>query len=122
MNKFLLTRRSFLKAIGITPVAAKLYPFDLAERVGWPHFNPNHQYGDDPLCLTDFVKNKYDPIVKEILDIMDDGIKKTIPPRYRKRIDYLILNPKLGGYDPLSLRGFAAWKYSPNGKGIIRVE
>jgi hypothetical protein len=120
MNKFSLTRRSFLKAIGVGVVAVNLYPFKAAEAVGWPHFNPKHQYGDDPLRITDEIrKNRFDPLLREVISIMDEQIARVIPPKYRRHVEYIILNPYPRKSDPLSQVGVVAWKYSPGGKGGI---
>jgi len=121
-NKFLVSRRLFLKALGVTGLAINLYPFDVAEVAGWPDFNPNHQYGDDPIHLSDFVLGRFDAIIAQIIRVMDNGVKKTIPPKYRKRVEYHIVNPKPSASDPLGLRGACYWIYRPNGKGGVFVE
>lgn len=121
-DKFLITRRSFLKVLGITGVAVNLYPFDLAEAAGWPDFNPEHQYGDDPFHLTDHGINRFDPLMKATIDEMDKGIKATIPPKYRKHVEYHIVNPKPGKSDPLGQRGVCYWKYKPRGKGGVFIK
>lgn len=121
-NPFLATRRSFLKALGITGVAVNLYPFQAAEAAGWPGFDPNMPYHGSQVHFPDFVKYKYDQLFKKIIVFMDTEIKETIPPQYRRHIDYLILNPKISASDPLAQRGLAGWRYLPNGKGELRIE
>jgi hypothetical protein len=120
MNKFSLTRRSFLKAIGVGVAAINFYPFKAAEAVGWPDFNPKHQYGDDPFRVTDVIeRNRFDPLLKEVISLMDQQIVNIIPPRYRRNVEYIIINPRPNKYDPLAQVGTVAWKYTPGGKGGV---
>lgn len=120
-DKFLLSRRSFLKALGVTGLALTVNPFELFQSKAHPHFNPKKEYGDY-LCITDFVNGQNDPIVREAINIMDEQIHKTIPLKFRKHIEFLFKNAKPTKSDPLAQVGFSYWKYKPGGKGGLRFE
>ena len=103
----MMDRRQFLKALGITIVATQVPVAAIAETFKYRNFNPNDQYGD--YCeVTDFISPS---IKREAMALLDDGIKETIPPSYRHKIKWLVINPKPTAYDPLAQRGTVGWKY-----------
>ena len=114
-----LTRRSFLKAIGITSAVAAASPSlfikeTLATSKYWG-FDPNQTYGDYVHVTCSVVKRKDDPVLIECLKICDEQIKEVIPPgKYRKKIRFIVENPgKPSRSDPLGQYGYFKWIYNP---------
>lgn len=104
-----LDRRSFLKILGISAAVLAVDPMSAISNVlGYPHFNPRHQYGE-AYTITDFVDRSN---VKHYIKALDEKVVEVIPPPYRKKVQWIIKNPKLTKADPLAQHGEIGWIYN----------
>ena len=79
----------------------------------YPDFDSFEELGASrPLGITTkgFRKN---PIFKRAKKELEEQLKKSIPPAFRKNVIWLIVEPKATDYDPLGQRGSIGWKYKP---------
>lgn len=107
MEKTYLTRRGFLKALGITLVASQL-PIGVLADSAYAHFDPAKQYGSYVVWDEDAKVT-----VSQAQIMLTDQISFVIPSRYRKHIKWIIRNPRLSPSDPLKKHGSLGWKYTP---------
>lgn len=96
-----MTRRNFLKLLGLT-VAAAMLP--IGQKKEYPDFNPSTQYGDYVIITDDSPE-----MVREARRHLFNQIKDIIPPEYRDQISWI----NMPFDDPLSQRGSVGWKYTP---------
>ncbi len=96
-------RRQFFKTLGIGFVALQVVPSILLKDK-YAHFDPSEQYGDWVATADCFTKKS----LKVCLDELDKQIVDVIPPKYRKRVVYMGVNPR--PIDPYGESGFLAWK------------
>jgi len=115
-----MKRRTFLKITGVAAGSLVVNPLLAAEKLGqwsdYPNFDPNSPY-EGHICCTDRLTGFADPIFDEAKELLDEQIAEEIPPRYRKKISYCIINPpRPGGADPYKQCGYITWKYVPGEK------
>ena len=102
-----LSRRGFLKALGITGAVLLVSPQKIVEAISYPYFDPREQYGN---ILE--VRDIFDvELKKAVAEFFDAKIRQTIPPKYRNLIKYEFIDPIPCSYDPLGQIGYASWKY-----------
>lgn len=105
-----LPRRDFLKILGISATALAINPLSFVKEDNeYAHFNPKLEYGMD-YVTTDYIDRK---ALIHYINALDDVIAKVIPLEYRKKIMWIVHNPKPTYQDPLARRGAIAWKYTP---------
>ena len=102
-----MTRREFLKALGLSAAVAAV-PIDVL--ASYPHFNPALQYGDW-VEVTDVVDKLY---LQEIQQLFAEQIKQSIPALFRDDIEWIVIQPRPSTEDPLLVHGSVGWKYTPN--------
>ena len=83
------------------------YPFDKDK---YPHFNPDHQYGDDPFTVTDYL-TEADLIWLKVE--LEEMYRKVIPPLYRHRVKIGFYTLRPTSSDSLAQRSIGYWKYTP---------
>ena len=109
-----LTRRQFLKALGITAAGSIVSPSvffkSIHEINEYDHFDPSRSYGSYVRVIDYVEPQKDDPIVEIAINFLDRQINKTIPPgRYRKKIKFLVKYQEPTEIDPT--RCCIGWVY-----------